>query len=167
MARRQINAEELHILFTLIGQSIWYLQMMEDALHTTITVKRDVRTPGAIPENEANSLLAQHRSKTLGHSLKISRQAQIFHPDLQKRLESFKEERDWLVHRSVNQNGDDLYLDEKRVDLIERITAFSEEARTLQKLIERELEDFVVSHGLNRESIHQVASETIRKLKGD
>jgi hypothetical protein len=95
MGRRQVNAEELNTLFNLIGQGIWYLQMMEDALHTTITVKHDVKTPGAIPQNEAKSLLAQHRRKTLGQSLILS-------PNLQKSLEEFKEERDWLVHRSVS-----------------------------------------------------------------
>jgi hypothetical protein len=167
MSRRSINADELHTLFTLIGQGIWHLQTVEDALHNTITLKRNVITPGSITQEEAKTLLAQHRRKTLGQSLRISREAQTLSTDLQKRLEHFKEERDWLVHRSVHQNGDDLYVDEKRVALMNRIKSFSKEAKTLQKLIASELEDFVVFHGVSREMIGQEAAEAVRKLRGE
>lgn len=167
MSRRSINAEELHTLFTLVGQGIWYLQMMEDALHTTITLKRDVKTPKSITAEEGKICLAKHRRKTLGQSLEISRQALVLSADLQKRLEHFKEERDWLVHRSVHQNGDDLYVDEKRGALMNRIKSFSEEAKILQKLIASELEDFVVFHGVSREMIGQEATEAVRKLRGE
>src|SRR5690606_33321940 len=131
------------------------------------TLKRDVKAPGSITEEKARTFLAQHRRKTLGQSLGISRQAQVLSADLQKRLEHFKEERDWLVHRSVYQNGNDLYVDEKRGALMNRIQAFSKEAKTLQKLICSELEDFVVFHGETREKIGQEAAEAVRKLRGE
>lgn len=76
-----------------------------------------------------------------------------------KSLEHFKEKRDWLVHRSVYQNGTDLYVNEKREALMNRTQAFSKEAKTLQKLIASELEVFVVSHGECREKIGQEAAE--------
>lgn len=167
MSRRSINAEELHTLFALIGKGIWHQQTVEDALHTTITLKRDVKTPGSITEEEAKTFLAQHRRKTLGQSLGVSRQAQVLSADLQKRLEHFKEERNWLVHRSVYQNGDDLYDGETRVALISRIQNFSEEANALQRLIYSELEAFCVSQGISREKIGQEAAEAIRKLRGE
>lgn len=167
MSRRSINAEELHALFFLIGQGIWHLQTVEDALHTTITLKRDVKAPGSITEERARTFLAQHRRKTLGQSLGISRQAQVLSADLQKRLEHFKEERDWLVHRSVHQNGDDLYDDETRLALISRIRNFSKEANVLRRLIYSELEAFCVSQGISREKIGQEAAEAIIKLRGE
>lgn len=40
--RRDINNEELDALFSLIGQSIWYLQNVEDALNTCITIKGEI-----------------------------------------------------------------------------------------------------------------------------
>lgn len=166
MRRRQINAEELQALFTLIGEGIWYLQNVEDVLHTYITVKRDVKVRGSMPPEQAEAILAKHRTKTLGVSLKISREAQVLSPSLQKRLDNFKEERDWLVHRSVHQHREDLYVDDKRYDLIRRIGRFSEEARSIQKAIQKELEDYVVAQGVSPEWIFRYAQEKIDKLKG-
>ena len=64
-------------------------------------------------------------------------------------LETFKVERDWLVHRSMDENGDDLYLNSDRSKLLRRLSKFSEDARRLQGLIAQELEDFVVSKGVS------------------
>lgn len=166
MTRRQINEEELQLLYSSIGAGIWHLQNLEDALHTCITVKRDIKVRGSVSPNKANEILLGHRKKTLGQSLKIARDAHVLSPDLQKRLDTFKEERDWLVHRSVHQNGHDLYTEDKRFALILRIRRFSDEALLLQKLIAKELEDFVVSQGLSQAQIKHLAEERLRKLKG-
>jgi len=166
MERRQINAEELNVLFKVIGAGIWHLQNVEDALHTYITVKRDVKTRGAMAAEEAEAILLKHRTRTLGVSTKISRDALVLSPSLQERLERFKEERDWLVHRCVNQHRADLYENKKRYELIRRIESFTEEARAIQKLIGKELEDYVVAQGVNRDWIHRYAENQINKLKG-
>jgi hypothetical protein len=166
MTRRQINAEELHSLYASIGKGIWHLQNVEDVLHTYITIKRDVKVRAGMPVEQAENILQKHRKNTLGSALKISREANIFSSQIQKRLEEFKEERDWLVHRSVYQNREDLYLEDKRYALINRIDKFAEEAIQIQKLIAEELESFVVAQGVNREWIYQQAQESINKLKG-
>jgi hypothetical protein len=165
--RRQINEEELQVLYSSIGKGIRHLQNLEDALHTYITAKRDIKIRGSVLPNKAEAILLEHRSKTLGKSLRIAREANVLSSDLQKRLEIFKEERDWLVHRSVYQNRQDLYLEDKRIALILRIQEFSEEALILQKLIAKELEDFVISQGVSREQIMRLAEENLRKLKGE
>ena len=85
---------------------------------------------------------------------------------MQTRLETLKEERDWLVHRSVYQNSKDLYEEDKRLALILRIQEFSKEALTLQKLIAKELEDFVGSQGVSREQVLHIALENLSKLEG-
>lgn len=142
MARRQINTDELHALYMLIGKGIWHLQDVEDALHTCITIKRDIKVRGSVAAVQAKAILSKHRTNTLGSSLRISRKAQVLSSSLQERLERFKEERDWLVHRLVHQDGENLYAYEKRFSLMARIKAFSEEALVLQKLIAAELEEF-------------------------
>ncbi len=167
MGRRQISAEELEFLFVLIGRGIWHLQYVEDALHNTVTLKGEVKIRGSITQDQAEALLAKVRRKTLGQSLKISRESQLLNELLQTRLEKFLEERNWLVHRSVNQNGDDLYVDEARVALFSRIELFSEEAKALQKLIVSELEAFVVSQGVSQERVLEEAIEKIRKRRGE
>ncbi len=154
MTRRQINEEELAILYALIGEAIWNLQLVENALSFCITIKRDIKVRGSTPPNEADALLAKHQASTLGTSLRIAREAQIFPNALFERLNQFKEERDWLVHRSVRQNGEDLYLEEKRVAFVARINAFSNEAGALQSAI------------VTKESVEADAQLKITKLRG-
>jgi len=165
--RRQINAEELHNLFASIGESIWHIQNLEDALHTCITIKRDIKQRGAMPSEQAEAILREHRKNTLGKSLRISREAQVLSIELQSRLDKFKDERDWLVHRSVHQNREDLYVDKERYTLIARIQILSREAITLQKLVAKELEEFVVAQGVSREWVENQARHAIAKLKGE
>ena len=167
MGRRRINADELNRLYVLTGKGIWDLQRVEDALSTFITLKRDIKVRGAMPKAQAEAVLARHRSDTLGTSVRIARQGQVLSPSLQDRLEKFKKERDWLVHRSLHQNGDDLYIDERRYLLLNRLAAFSEKAVILQRLIAAELEEFVVAQGISREWIENYAARRIKTLRGD
>lgn len=165
MTRRQINPEELNVLYELIGKAIWHLQHVEDALATYITVKRDIKTRGGKPATEAESILAKHRTSTLGTALRASREAEVLSQSLQERLEKFKNERDWLVHRSLHQNGKDLYEDEKRYPLMQRVDEFSKEALALQRAIAAELEEFVVSQGADRQWIEAYAQQQLRNLR--
>lgn len=165
--RRQANPEELNALYTLIGASIWQLQNVEDALDTYITLKADVKIRGSMSPEQAEEILKKHRRNTLGTSLKISKSSCVLSALLQERAERFKEERDWLVHRSVYNNGEDLYVDETRYALMKRIRTFTEEAQTLQRLIASELEEFVVSQGVDREWVAKEAEKRINKLKGN
>jgi hypothetical protein len=166
MGRRQINAEELNALFTLIGKGIWHLQYLEDALHTYLTIKRDIKIRGSMPAEQADSILAKHRTRTLGASLRLAREAQVLSPSLQGRLDHFKEERDWLVHRCLHQHHQDLHVNDKRYELLRRIELFSKEAMAIHKLIAKEVEDYVVAQDVSRKLIYRNAEENITKLKG-
>jgi hypothetical protein len=164
--RRQITEDELQILFYLIGSGIWYLQHVEDALSTYITVKAEIKEAGSVSAETAEKLLSKHRRSTLGTSIRIEKERQVLNQELLTMLEAFKVERDWLVHRSLHENGDDLYLDDDRPRLFHRLTQFSEDAKILQKLIAKDLEDFVVSKGVSRTSIHQRAISDLNIAKG-
>jgi hypothetical protein len=164
--RRQINAEELLAFFKLIGSGIWHLQHVEDALSTYITVKAEIKDRSGTSAENARFLLSKHRRDTLGTSIRFAKDRQVLDPELLTMLEAFKLERDWLVHRSLHENGDDLYLNSERSRLLERLNKFSEDAKRLQRLIAEELEDFVVSKGLSREWIHQKAMSDVKRLKG-
>ena len=166
MGRRQIDADELSTLYALIGKAIWHLQHVEDALHTSITIKRDIKTRGAKPAAEAQAILEQHRRNTLGKSLRMAREAAIFENALQERLDRFKEERDWLVHRSLHQSGDDLYEDEKRLSVMRRVELFSDEALALQKAVATDLETHVVAQGVSKEWVESYAAEQLKRLRG-
>lgn len=164
--RRQINADELLAFFRLIGSGIWYLQHVEDALSTYITVKTEIKERGGASAENAKLLLSKHRKNTLGTSIKLAKERQVLHPELLAMLEAFKRERDWLVHRSLHENGSDLYLNSDRHLLLERLNKFSEDAKKLQRLIAEELEDFVASKGVSRKWIHQQAISDVNRDMG-
>ena len=120
-SHRQVNSEELERLYCSLGRGVWHLQYVEDALSTLITIKHEVKTPGRIPEVEARALLQRHRRNTLGTSLKIVQAENLLPLQLQEDLGRFKEERDWLVHRSQNSHGDLLYTDAGRSETFARL----------------------------------------------
>lgn len=41
--RRQMHPEELEILYRYIGKCIWHIQYVEDALHTLLTLKIEIK----------------------------------------------------------------------------------------------------------------------------
>ena len=164
--RRGMNEDELPVFFSLIGQGIWYLQHVENALNTFLTVKGDIKEIRSVSEDEGEKMLSKHRRNTLGTSMRIAKEKDILSSELMFALNTFKEERDWLVHRSMNENGDDLYLNKDRQALFERLDDFAEQARSLQKMIAKELEDYVVGKGVSREWIHRRAIRDINRKKG-
>lgn len=165
--RRQINEQELPVFFGLIGQGIWYLQHVESALTTCLTVMGDIKEVGTVGRQEAEKILARHQRNTLGTSLRLAEEKGVLTQRLMVALREFKKERDWLVHRSMNENGDDLYLNSSRQAIFQRLERFSEQARTLQKLIAQELEDYVVGKGVSKRWIHARAIQDINAKKGN
>lgn len=163
---RQINAEELQTLYLLIGQGIWRLQYVEDALATYITMKHHVKMPGRIPEKKAEKILKKYRKNTLGQLLNNAFDNKIMPPKLEKRFRDFKKERDWLVHRCVHQNGKDLYVDNTRYAIMSRIEDFCVEAGTLQNVVYSELKEFSKYRGVDMEKAERSAQKHINELKG-
>ncbi len=167
MERRQIHEEELQYLFNLIGEAIWHSQHVEQALHTFVTLKKDIKVRGSVTPEAGERLFDKNQRKPLGVSLKASREAGVLSSSLQDRAEAFKEERNWLIHWCVPSSGADLYLDTTRFPLMERIKRLTIEARTIHGLIAEEIEAFVCSQGVSKKWIMETAMETIRKLKGE
>jgi hypothetical protein len=64
--RREINSQELNIFFKLIGQGIWYLQNVENALQTCLTIKVEIKEIGSVSEEEGYKLLRKHQKNTFG-----------------------------------------------------------------------------------------------------
>jgi hypothetical protein len=163
--RRQITEEELLVFHTAIGKGIWMLQNVEDALHVYIVLKTYVKRPGSVTESEAEAQLAKQRAHPLGRSLGIAEKGGVLSSELYAELKEFKEERDWLVHRSI-QDRADLYLDEKREALIVRIMNFSEWALRIQKMISEELVAYGASVGVSPQWVASEGQKILNKLKG-
>lgn len=164
--RRQIHPEELEFLYHSIGKCIWHIQYVEDALHTLLTLKVEIKTPGVVAENKAYELLKKHRRATLGTALRTAKENRSLPDDLFARLSKLKEERDWLVHRSQHQDGDNLYTDNGRQAVFQRLEALQAEAVSLQPAIYDQIRAFVESHGVSSEKATEIAKQDIAALKG-
>lgn len=161
---RQINPDELDDLYCLIGKCIWYVQYVEDALHTLLALRVEIKVAGVVAEEQANELLAKHRRSTLGTALRIAKEHNALPGALFNRLTKLKGERDWLVHRSQNQDGKNLYTESGRKDVLERLESLYEETKFLQLEIAEQVHAFVLSCGVKKEQIEEIANQKIAEL---
>jgi hypothetical protein len=161
---RQINPVELDDLYYLMGKCIWYVQYVEDALHTLLALKVETKVAGAVAEDQANEFLAKHRRSTLGTALRIAKEHNALPDLLFNRLTKLKEERDWLVHRSQNQDGKSLYTESGRKDVFERLESLYKETTLLQSEVAEQVHAFVISCGIKKEKIEEIANQKIAEL---
>jgi hypothetical protein len=163
---RQVTSEELDALYRGIGRGVWNLQYVEDTLQTLITIMVEIRTPGRVTASEGKALLAKHRRNTLGTSLKIVREQSLVGAELLDRLSRFKEERDWLIHRSQQSHGDLLYTDMGREEIFRRLEGFEEEASLLQKAVLKEIDAFAASRGVDVAAAQALAVRNVGRMRG-
>lgn len=145
--RRQVTPEELSRLYGGIGKGIWHLQYVEDALNTLITVKHEMRVPGRVDAEAAKQALDEHRRNTLGTSVRVARDNKLISDALLAKFQDYKEERDWLVHRSQNSHGERLYTEAGRTEFFARIENFVEQSKGLQREVMAELEAYARGTG--------------------
>ena len=163
-------ADELAEFFEAIGAAIWYCQYLEDILVQFLSGKiiheRRCRVE-TVDYDEGLAVIAEHRKVTLGPLIESCYSRKIIkHEDI-VRFRSFKENRHWLVHRSLVESGDDLYLESTRTVVFERIASVQEEAVALKQLIVRDLDIWLKAHGVNLDDTSAQAKEDLRKLKGE
>lgn len=165
--RRQLTADELDALYRGVGRCIWHIQYLEDVLHTYLTLKIEIREPGRILEKEARELLAKHRRASFGTSLKTAENHAALPSELLAELRTLKEERDWLVHRSMHQDGGLLYTDEGRNAVFARLDTLMERTLELKGKVVAETMAFCAGHGISSQHAEQLAREQIARLRGD
>lgn len=162
-----MNYAELDEFYRGVGRCIWHLQYLEDVLHTLLALKIDIRTPGRVCQKEADQLLTKHRRASLGTALGTAEKHGALPAELMNKLRSLKDERDWLVHRSMHQDGDDLYTDEGRTAVFKRIETLMEDSVSVKSLVVVEVESFVAKQGVSMAQVEAIAQQKIARLKGD
>lgn len=165
--RRQISADELATLYHDIGACIWHMQYLEDVLHTFLTMKVELKEPGKVPAKEAMALLAKHRRATLGTSIRTAENNNALPQELIDQLRLLKEERDWLVHRSMHQDGENLYTDIGRDTIFTRLSVLQDGITRLKTEIVKEVEIFCSGHGLSATQANSLAERQIAALRGE
>lgn len=154
---------ELNKMYWLTGQAIWYLQQVEMGLSISITLKGEIQKRGSVPKDKADAILSKHHANTLGTSINTAKKKNIYDQLFFDRLSRFKEERDWLVHRSVRLNGEDLFVNESRDKLFRRIESFTKEAIALNGEILADLVKFSTRQGVQVGWLEAYAKELIAK----
>jgi hypothetical protein len=167
MVRRQMTAEELDALYYSVGKCIWHIQYLEDALHTLLTLKVELKEPGRVSEEEAHQLLAKHRRASLGTALGTAEKHSALPASLLVELRGLKEERDWLVHRSMNQDGESLYTDDGRLRVFSRLEKIMRSTLFIKEKIVNETAVFCKSFGINEAHVEAVANQNIAAKRGE
>tara|TARA_B100000949_G_C14169837_1_gene402810 strand:+ start:525 stop:941 length:417 start_codon:yes stop_codon:yes gene_type:complete len=124
------NLDEIN-LYCLIGEALWMVQHLEDALSHSITLKKEVKKPYSMPLKKANELLEKYRFYTLGKAISLAKREAMYSESLLQDLGLFLSERNWLVHKCMSQNRDDMYSGTGKHKLFHRIKNVTEEALIL------------------------------------
>ncbi len=140
------NRDEI-TLYCLMGEALCKIQILEDALSHSITLKKDIKHPHGISRQEADNILKKYRSYTLGKAIKLAKGQMLYSDVLQSNLEAFLEERNWLVHKSM----DDIISGK---EIFNRIKGIANRAQILQRAIEDDLIELSESIGVDMSEVH-------------
>ena len=164
--RQQTNAEQLAEFYRHIGAAIWHVQYLEDVLVNFLTMKiiHERRCVGDTI-GDRQELLADKRRMTVGPLIESCGKRKIIRPEHSPRFKSFRLERHWLAHRSLVENGDDLYPTSTRNAVFGRIAAIQEKAISLRKIVAQDLEVWAAAHGVDLETAQRQAEEAVRNVK--
>lgn len=151
--RIEANNNEIN-LYCFLGEAVLKTQMVEQALSYSITIKMN---PTETKER-VDEFLKQNQSYTLGHAIKIGIKEKLYNLLLQDELNAFLKQRNWLIHKVICGNEEELNAGNIKEELLDKIKAISDKAESIQRVIEYDLIDFCSSKGKDM-------SETLALLK--
>jgi hypothetical protein len=129
-----IRLEEGSEFYHLLGRALWAVGHFEYHLvHIIVVVFKSPFNSRDAVENA----LEKEFEKTLGNLLKEFRRYRELAPDLDRRIDAFKTERDWLCHRIYWQNHTNLFNRQRFELLVSRLEAFKREATELEKILDQ------------------------------
>lgn len=149
-------AQEEVVLFTMMGQALLNIQVLEECLSASITLKVDVGYPRKLSKAEADEKLKRRlRKYTLGNAIKEAAEKKLYAEDVQLALETFLQERNWFTHRIV----DDVYNPAKWAALFTRLKSIANEAHRIQRAIEDDLILFSEANGLDMSNVRSAIKQ--------
>ena len=163
--KRRISPDELSFLYQQIGKAVWHLQYVEESLGYFYCIKG--MEPYSISEKDADKKLKTTQAQTLGSLINEIEKKNLTSDFLLTALKTLNKERRWLIHKSLIENGDELYTDIGRERTFNRINNFISEAIRLQKQVSSEITRYCVSKGISEAWINSNAAKEIRKLAGE
>ncbi len=145
------NNSEIN-LYCFLGEALIKIQMVEQALSHSITIKMN---PDETKE-KANEFLKKHQRYTLGSAIKTALEKKLFNSVIQDDLNSFLEQRNWLVHRVIIGNEDNFNTGNIKEKLFQKIKSISNKAEDIQRVIEYDIIEFCSSKGKDMSNIKEL-----------
>lgn len=142
MKKTIANANEI-TLYCFLGEALLKIQILEQALGYSITIKMN---PDETKE-QADEFLKKQQRYTLGTAIKIAIEKKLFNTTIQDDLNSFLEQRNWLVHSVLIENEEDFNAGNIKEELFQKIKSISDKAESIQRWIEYDLIEFCSSKG--------------------
>ena len=139
-------------LYCYLGEALLKIQMLEQALSYSITIKMN---PDETRE-KADEFLKKHQRYTLGQAIKTALEKKLFNSAIQDELNSFLEQRNWLVHSVLIGNEEDFNAGNIKEALFQKIKSISDKAESIQRVIEYDMIDFCSSKGKDMSKIKEL-----------
>jgi len=148
--RKRPASQSETLLFTMMGQAMLSIQVLEECLGASITIKVDVGHPRKMSKSEADEKLKRRlRRYTLGDAIKEAAKNKLYSGEIHSALETLLKERNWFTHRIV----DYVYTPAKWEELFVRIKSIATEAHRIQCAIEDDLIVFSEKNGLDMSNV--------------
>lgn len=164
---RRPTDEEVAVLFHHIGKGVWHLQYVEDHLAVLLAMAIVSEDPGTRADQDIEDMLSKYRKGTLGSLLKKAREAGVLPSSLEGHLNGFTDERNWLIHRSIDSHGKRLYTEAGMTETFDRLERFIVDAIALRREISDEISRLAASQGLNVGAAKADARAEVEWLNGD
>lgn len=149
------NQNELDF-YCRIGEAVCAIQIMEDALSATITVKKHSEATKAEFDEAYNKEYSRY---TLGKAVRLAEKEQLLPVPLQNELNDFYHRRNWLVHTAIVDYLKGLMTDADRKVLFQKVKEIANDAQRLQRKIEIDLMDFAESKGRDMSKVRAAIAE--------
>lgn len=138
-------SEKDRFLYCCLGESLFAVQLLEDALSHSIVIKKTEPNQ----KKEANILLEEQRSYTFGKALNIAKRESLLPKQLEKDLSEFLRERNWLIHKSISDNKKDYRTEYFYSRIFEKTKAITSKAIELRINIELDLVEYCQNKGIS------------------
>ena len=149
--RIPVNTNEI-TFYCFLGEALIKIQMLEQALSYSITIKMN---PDETRE-KADEFLKKHQRYTLGQAIKTALEKKLFNSAIQDELNSFLEQRNWLVHSVLIGNEEDFNAGNIKEELFQKIKSITYNAEDIKRVIEYDMIDFCSSKGKDMSKIKEL-----------
>lgn len=141
---KKIPTNESEItLYCYLGEALLKTQMVEQALSHSIVLKMNPEET----KEQADEFLKKQQRYTLGQAIRIALEKKLFNSAIQDELNSFLEQRNWLVHSVLIGNEEDFNAGNIKEELFQKIKSISDKAEDIKRVIEYDMIDFCSSKG--------------------